>query len=111
MNAINAAGGFLRALKRPHLDVHWNLDDDGIVWVGKPRTSRGPSEVLSDVGRTVAFSREEPQRVGEQIAGYSTVTVVADYDENDELCGLELIGVPMTRPQAREARTRVGDPE
>lgn len=108
---MNAAGPFLRALKRVKLDVHWNLDDDGIVWVGKPYRSHGPSEVLSDVERTIAFSRGEPERVGEKIAGYSAVTVVADYDENDELCGLEIIGVPMTREQARTWRQSVGDPE
>jgi hypothetical protein len=116
--SINAAGAFLRALKRvdrslkrADLDVHWNIDDDGIVWVGRPRRSRGPSEVLADAGRTIAFSRNSPERVGEKIPGYSTVTLVADYDENDELCGLEIIGVPMTRAQAHEARAIAGDPE
>jgi hypothetical protein len=67
-------------------------------------------------GRSVEFagppSRQVNGATGEKgpwKASWSWVTVVASYDENDDLRDIQIIGVPSRRP-ASEPENNAGDP-
>lgn len=76
------------------------VDDAGLVFAKFGDAPwHGPDVILAERrSRTVTVSTGEK---GQWQASWSDVTVVASYDENDDLLDVEVIGVPKRRPAAK----------
>lgn len=56
------------------------------------------SVVMADSEHIIEYDKVNPLNVGKAIPAFSELTVVVDYDQDGDLAGVEILGLPAKKP-------------